>query len=125
MIRHTVAFTLRHAAGSVAEAEFLKEALALAKIPGVEKFEQLRQVSGKNPYRFGFSMEFAGQNRLCRLQRASGARGLRARPLGTRGRRLSRGRLRGALTGAKTLAIQRVTALAFATACGYEKRASR
>jgi hypothetical protein len=31
----------------------------LAKIPGVEKFEKLRQVSAKNDYAFGFSMEFA------------------------------------------------------------------
>jgi hypothetical protein len=30
----------------------------LAKIPGVQKFEKLRQVSPKNPYAFGFSMEF-------------------------------------------------------------------
>ncbi len=61
MIRHTVAFTLRHAPGSVAEADFLRTALALAEIPGVEKFEQLRQVSPKNAYRLGFSMEFADQ----------------------------------------------------------------
>jgi hypothetical protein len=27
--------------------------------PGVERFEQLRQVSPKNEFRFGFSMEFA------------------------------------------------------------------
>jgi len=61
MIRHTVAFTLKHAAGSPAEADFLRAALALAGIPGVEKFEQLRQTSRKNAYRFGFSMEFADQ----------------------------------------------------------------
>ena len=30
-------------------------------IPGVEKFERLQQVSPKNDYRFGFSMEFADQ----------------------------------------------------------------
>ena len=59
MIRHTVAFTLRHAPGSAAEADFLGTALALAAIPGVEKFEQLRQTSRKNTFRFGFSMEFA------------------------------------------------------------------
>ena len=32
-----------------------------AAIPGVEKFERLRQVSPKNGYAFGFSMEFADQ----------------------------------------------------------------
>jgi hypothetical protein len=60
MIRHTVVFTLAHPHGSAEEAAFLRDArLALETIPGVEKFEQLRQVSKKNDYRFGFSMEFA------------------------------------------------------------------
>ena len=61
MIRHTVAFTLKHAAGSAEEGTFLRAAMVLAAIPGVEKFEQLRQVSPKNGYAFGFSMEFADQ----------------------------------------------------------------
>ena len=61
MIRHTVVFRLKHAAGAAAEAAFLKDALILAEIPGVEKFERLKQVSPKNDYRFGFSMEFADQ----------------------------------------------------------------
>ena len=59
MIRHTVVFSLRHPAGSPEEAAFLAAGQALADIPGVEKFERLRQVSGKNGYAFGFSMEFA------------------------------------------------------------------
>jgi len=62
MIRHTVIFTLVHPHGSVEEQGFLRDArIALEDIPGVEKFEQLRQVSKKNDYRFGFSMEFADQ----------------------------------------------------------------
>lgn len=61
MIRHTVIFRLKHAPGSTAETEFLDAALILAKIPGVQKFERLKQVSPKNDYRFGFSMEFADQ----------------------------------------------------------------
>lgn len=61
MIRHTVVFSLKHAAGSEAEAAFLADAMVLAAIPGVEKFEQLKQVSPKNDYGFGFSMEFADQ----------------------------------------------------------------
>lgn len=61
MIRHTVVFTLKHRPGSAEEGRFLRDALALADIPGVEKFEQLRQVSPKNDYAFGFSMEFADQ----------------------------------------------------------------
>ena len=61
MIRHTVVFTLRHAAGSVEEGAFLRDARILAAIPGVGKFEQLRQVSPKTDFAFGFSMEFADQ----------------------------------------------------------------
>jgi hypothetical protein len=61
MIRHTVVFRLKHPKGSAAEKKFLVDARMLAKIPGVEKFEQLRQVSPKNDYHFGFSMEFTDQ----------------------------------------------------------------
>lgn len=61
MIRHTVAFRLKHAQGSAAERDFLDAAKILAAIPGVQRFEQLRQVSPKNGFRFGFSMEFADQ----------------------------------------------------------------
>ena len=61
MIRHTVIFNLKHPAGSTAEAAFLEAADTLATIPGVQKFEKLRQVSPKNDYAFGFSMEFADQ----------------------------------------------------------------
>jgi hypothetical protein len=58
-IRHTVAFRLRHPAGSGEERLFLEAAARLAAIPGVEAFELLREVSPKNDYRFGISMEFA------------------------------------------------------------------
>jgi hypothetical protein len=61
MIRHTVVFTLAHAAGSAEETAFLEAARVLQAIPGVERFEQLRQVSPKNDYSFGFSMEFSDQ----------------------------------------------------------------
>ncbi|WP_417308943.1 Dabb family protein [Devosia sp.] len=61
MIRHTVVFALKHAKDSAEEAKFLEDAKVLIEIPGVEKFEQLRQVSAKNDYDFGFSMEFADQ----------------------------------------------------------------
>jgi hypothetical protein len=61
MIRHTVVFTLKHAQGSAEEKKFLADALILAKIPTVRKFEQLKQVSRKNDYQFGFSMEFDDQ----------------------------------------------------------------
>ena len=61
MIRHTVQFKLKHEPGSQQERDFLTGALALTTIPGVTRFEQSRQVSGKNPYAFNFSMEFADQ----------------------------------------------------------------
>jgi hypothetical protein len=61
MIRHTVAFRLKHPIGSAEEQDFLTAARELASIPGVERFEQSRQVSGKNPYAFNFSMDFADQ----------------------------------------------------------------
>ena len=58
-IRHTVAFTLVHPSGSAAERDFLEAAERLSTIPGVEAFELLAEVSPKNGYRFGISMEFA------------------------------------------------------------------
>lgn len=62
MIRHTVAFRLKHAPGSAEEKAFLDDGQRiLAAIPGVERFEALRQVSAKNGFAFGFSMEFADQ----------------------------------------------------------------
>jgi hypothetical protein len=61
MIRHTVVFTLRHLKGSAAEQDFLTAADVLMEIPGVMKFEKLRQTSKKNDYAFGFSMEFENQ----------------------------------------------------------------
>jgi hypothetical protein len=61
MIRHTVVFSLKHASGSLQEKAFLRDSRVLADIPGVKKFEQLRQVSPKNDFAFGFSMEFADQ----------------------------------------------------------------
>jgi hypothetical protein len=61
MIRHTVVFNLKHATDSAEEAAFLSDALVLERIPGVQKFERLRQVSPKADFAYGFSMEFADQ----------------------------------------------------------------
>jgi hypothetical protein len=58
-IRHTVTFALVHPEDSAQEREFLEAAERLAAIPGVEVFELLAEVSPKNGYRFGISMEFA------------------------------------------------------------------
>ena len=61
-IRHTVVFALKHPEGSVQEREFMEAAQQLAAIPGVEEFELLDEVSPKNGYRFGISMEFADRS---------------------------------------------------------------
>ena len=62
MIRHTVVFKLKHAAGSGAEFDFLHAAQKLATdIAVVKNFEALRQTSLKNNYDFGLSMEFASE----------------------------------------------------------------
>ena len=58
-IRHTVTFALVHPEGSAEERDFLDAAERLATVPGVEVFELLSEVSPKNAYRFGISMEFA------------------------------------------------------------------
>lgn len=59
MIRHTVVFRLKHPLNSTAERDFLQAACALANLPGVERFECLRQIETKNAFTFGLSMEFA------------------------------------------------------------------
>jgi hypothetical protein len=59
-VRHTVSFVLVHSQGSAEEAAFLAAAVRLADVvPGVEDFEVLREVSPKNPFVHGLSMEFA------------------------------------------------------------------
>ncbi|WP_020596423.1 Dabb family protein [Spirosoma panaciterrae] len=60
-IRHTVVFKLKHPGGSSEEHDFLTSAQSLASISGVENFELLKQISPKNPYDWGISMEFASQ----------------------------------------------------------------
>ena len=62
MIRHTVAFTLVHPAGSEQEAEFLSSGShALRAIPGVQDFTVSRQVSPKSDYQFQFAMTFTDE----------------------------------------------------------------
>jgi len=60
-IRHTVVFKLKHPKGSEEEKKFLNAIMKLSAIPGVEKFECMKQISKKNKYDFGLSMEFADQ----------------------------------------------------------------
>lgn len=62
MIRHTVAFTLIHPAGSVEETEFLTAGpQLLSAIEGVRDFSVSRQVSPKSDFRFQFAMSFTDQ----------------------------------------------------------------
>ena len=58
MIRHTVAFKLIHPKNSPEEKAFLDAIGKLSVIPGVGNFELLRQVSRKNSFDYGLSMEF-------------------------------------------------------------------
>lgn len=59
MIRHTVVFKLNHAPGSQEELDFLGAAQKLGDIPKVMNFECLRQISKKNDFDYGLSMEFS------------------------------------------------------------------
>lgn len=61
MIRHSVIFKLKHLHDSEEEALFLEKAKQLSGIPGVQKFECLKQVNPKNKFDFGLSMEFENE----------------------------------------------------------------
>ena len=88
-IRHSVVFSLEHEAGSDAEADFVAAITALEQIPGVEAFELMREVSPKNDFDFGLTMEFADRGGVRGVQRASAARRVRRRPLGCRSHPIS------------------------------------
>jgi hypothetical protein len=60
-IHHTVFFKLKWAPGSAQEKEFFEAAKKLAAIPGVEKFQSVKEVSKNNKFELGLTMEFANQ----------------------------------------------------------------
>lgn len=62
MIRHIVPFRLKHASGSPEEADFLKALAKLADIPGVLNLQVMPQISRKNEFTHGVSMEFASND---------------------------------------------------------------
>lgn len=61
MIIHTVAFKTKHPQGSAEESAFLKAGMALGDLPMVNNFQCFKQVSSKNDFEFGVSMEFASE----------------------------------------------------------------
>lgn len=58
MIRHTVAFKLKHKSGSTEEQLFMEKVSKLSNLPTVQKFECLKEIGKKNNFDFGVSMEF-------------------------------------------------------------------
>jgi hypothetical protein len=58
MILHTVAFKTKHKPNSPEERDFLKAGVDLGQLPMVQNFCCYKQVSSKNAFDFGFSMEF-------------------------------------------------------------------
>lgn len=62
-IRHMVLFCLKHEQNSQETEQFLSDGKTiLSSIPTVENFEVLYQISAKNEFHFGFSMEFSGRD---------------------------------------------------------------
>lgn len=60
-IKHTVVFRFKQPMDSTELKAFFKAARKLANIPGVQNFESLKQISKKNNFEYGLSMEFSSQ----------------------------------------------------------------
>lgn len=58
MITHSVYFRLKHAEDSPEEKAFLEKADALKSISTVRNLQCVREISPKNNYRFGLTMQF-------------------------------------------------------------------
>ena len=61
MIRHSVILTLKSSLSPADKLEYFAAVDELKLIPGVRKFEVLKQISTKNPFEYGISMEFENQ----------------------------------------------------------------
>lgn len=61
MIRHSVILKLKSDISSEDKQAFFDAVDRLAIIPDVKKFEVLKQVSSKNKFEYGISMEFNNQ----------------------------------------------------------------
>ncbi|AXE20429.1 Dabb family protein [Runella rosea] len=61
MIRHSVIFKLKDAINADEKQAFFEAVDKLASIQDVQKFEVLKQISPKNKFEYGISMEFDTQ----------------------------------------------------------------
>lgn len=61
MIRHSVILKLKTTISAEERQAFFEAVDTLADIPDVNKFEVLKQISAKNNFEFGISMEFDNQ----------------------------------------------------------------
>lgn len=61
MIRHSVIFKLKDAINADEKQDFFEAVDKLASIQDVQKFEVLKQISPKNKFEYGISMEFDTQ----------------------------------------------------------------
>ncbi len=61
MIRHSVILTLNSSLSESEKRQFFEAVGELKHIPGVQKFELLKQTSSKNSFEYGISMEFESQ----------------------------------------------------------------
>ncbi len=61
MIRHSVILKLKADINSADKQAFFAAVDKLALIPDVQKFEVLKQISSKNKFEYGISMEFDNQ----------------------------------------------------------------
>jgi len=61
MIRHSVILTLKSSLSLADKLQYFAAVNELKQIPGVQNFEVLKQISAKNPFEYGISMEFETQ----------------------------------------------------------------
>ena len=61
MLRHSVILKLKSDISTEEEQAFFEAVDALATLPNVQKFEVLKQISPKNKFEYGISMEFDSQ----------------------------------------------------------------
>ena len=62
MLRHSVILKLKSDISTEEKQAFFEAVDALATLPNVQKFEVLKQISPKNKFEYGISMEFETQD---------------------------------------------------------------